>query len=550
MPINTRKYIENYLYIQNKDANIVKLKLNKPQLKLYEALKRQYEQGKPQRAIVLKARQMGFSTLTEAIIFKKTTTAKNIKSGIVTHEASATTNLFNMSKRYLNGLPDYLKPQIKNSNAKELIFDNDAGTGLNSSIKCMTAGNGSIGRSDTFQNLHISEYAFWEGEKDKTLAGLMQAVPNKLNTMVIIESTANGFDHFKELWDKASAGESDYVAVFCAWWELDEYRLPYDGFKLNEEEKKLKQLFNLDYEQLAWRRWCIKNNCQGDVNMFKQEYPSYPEEAFLSSGACVFNQDNIIKRQSEVKKPIKQGSFVYEYDGLTINNIRWVDEERGIIRIYKDKVDKVPYVIGGDTAGDGSDSFVGQVLDNITGEQVAVLETQTDEDLYAHQMYCLGYYYNNALLGIEANFSTYPIKELQRLEYPNMYVRKTEDNYIGGYEKKYGVRTTSVTRPVMIAGLVEVAREEIELINDKKTLDEMLVFIKNDKGRAEAMQGKHDDHVMALAIAHYIRPQQRMVLQKDVVPIKFKWTDDMLEDYYGGSEEVKRLMEAQYGQPN
>ena len=235
---------------------------------------------------------------------------------------------------------------------------------------------------------------------------------------------------------------------------------------------------------------------------------------------------------------------------MNIINIRCIDEERGIIRIYKDKVDKVPYVIGGDTAGDGSDSFVGQVLDNITGEQVAVLETQTDEDLYAHQMYCLGYYYNNALLGIEANFSTYPIKELQRLEYPNMYVRKTEDNYTGGYEKKYGVRTTSVTRPVMIAGLVEVARDDIELINDRKTLDEMLVFIKNDKGRAEAMQGKHDDHVMALAIAHYIRPQQRMVLQKDVVPIKFKWTEDMLEDYYGGSEEVKRLMEAQYGQPN
>ena len=550
MAINTRKYIENYLYIQNKDANIVKLKLNKPQLKLYEALKAQYEQGKPQRAIVLKARQMGFSTLTEAMIFKKTTTSKNVKSGIVTHEASATTNLFNMSKRYLNMLPEALQPQIKNSNAKELIFDNDTGTGLNSSIKCMTAGNGSIGRSDTFQNLHISEYAFWEGDKDRTLAGLMQAVPNKLNTMVIIESTANGFDHFKELWDKAVAGESDYVAVFCAWWELDEYRAPYNGFELTEEEENLKERFNLAYEQLAWRRWCIKNNCQGDVNMFKQEYPSYPEEAFLSSGACVFNQDNIIKRQSEVKKPIKQGSFVYEYDGLTIKNIRWVDEERGVIRIYKDKVDKVPYVIGGDTAGDGSDSFVGQVLDNITGEQVAVLETQTDEDLYAHQMYCLGMYYNKALLGIEANFSTYPIKELQRLEYANMYVRKTEDTYMGGFEKRYGVRTTSVTRPVMIAGLVEVARDDIELINDRKTLDEMLVFIKNDKGRAEAMQGKHDDHVMALAIAHYIRPQQSMALAKDSLVSKFKWTDDMLEDYYGGSDEVKRIMEEKYGLPS
>ena len=164
--INTRKFIEEYLKIQDKDANIIDLKLNKPQLKLYEALKRQYDEGKPQRSIVLKARQMGFSTLTESMIFKKTATGKNIKSGIVTHEAQATTNLFNMSKRFYNCLPDMLKPEIKNSNAKELIFDNDKGQGLNSSIKCMTAGNSSIGRSDTFQNLHISEYAFWDGDKE------------------------------------------------------------------------------------------------------------------------------------------------------------------------------------------------------------------------------------------------------------------------------------------------------------------------------------------------------------------------------------------------
>ena len=70
MSINTKKYIEEYLQIQNKNAEIIPLKLNKPQLKLYNALKKQYDQGKPQRAIVLKARQMGFSTLAEAMILK------------------------------------------------------------------------------------------------------------------------------------------------------------------------------------------------------------------------------------------------------------------------------------------------------------------------------------------------------------------------------------------------------------------------------------------------------------------------------------------------
>ena len=191
MNINTKLYIEKYLRIQDKNSKIVPFRMNKPQMKLYNALKKQYEQGKPQRAIVLKARQMGFSTLTEGIIFKKTVTAFNIKSGIITHEASATDNLFNMSKRYLDNLPDEMKPQIKKSNAKELVFDSEKGTGLKGIIKCMTAGNTTVGRSDTFQNLHISEYAFWGGKKKDTLIGLLQSVPNTKDTMIVVEVLYN-----------------------------------------------------------------------------------------------------------------------------------------------------------------------------------------------------------------------------------------------------------------------------------------------------------------------------------------------------------------------
>ncbi len=514
MSINTKLYIEKYLKIQDKNAKIIDLKINKPQMKLYNALKKQYDQGKPQRAIVLKARQMGFSTLTEAMIFKKTVTAFNIKSGIITHEASATDNLFNMSKRYLDNLPDEMKPQIKKSNAKELVFDNDNGTGLKGIIKCMTAGNTTVGRSDTFQNLHVSEYAFWGGKKKETLIGLLQTVPDTLNTMVIIESTANGYDDFKDMWDDAVAGKSQFVPVFCAWWELDGYRKAYNGFTLTDEEIKLKELYNLDNEQLAWRRWCIHNNCRGDVNLFKQEYPSCPEEAFLSSGNCVFDKEKIIERLQKIKEPIKRGSFLYDYDGLKVSNIRWQDDPNGIIKIYKDVEKGRPYVIGGDTAGDGSDNFVGEVLDNISGEQVAELSHQTDEDLYARQMYCLGKYYNEALIGVEVNFSTYPEKELERLKYPHLYQRQVEDSITHKYQLKKGFKTTSITRPIIIASLVEVARDNIETLNSEELLREMLSFIRNEQGRAEAEQGKHDDRVMAYAIALYIRSQQIMKIEE------------------------------------
>lgn len=517
MSINTKLYIEKYLKIQDKNAKIIDLKINKPQMKLYNALKKQYDQGKPQRAIVLKARQMGFSTLTEAMIFKKTVTAFNIKSGIITHEASATDNLFNMSKRYLDNLPEELKPQIKKSNAKELVFDNEEGTGLKGIIKCMTAGNTTVGRSDTFQNLHISEYAFWGGKKKDTLIGLLQAVPDTVNTMIVVESTANGYDDFKDMWDYAVAGKGDFVPVFCAWWELDEYRKEYDGFELTDDEKKLKALYNLDNEQLAWRRWCIETNCRGDINLFKQEYPSCPEEAFLSSGNCVFDKEKIISRIQEIRnrEPLKQGSFLYDYDGLQITNMRWQDDKNGIIKIYKDVEAKRPYVIGGDTAGDGSDNFVGEVLDNISGEQAAELSHKTDEDLYARQMYCLGMYYNQALIGVEVNFSTFPEKELERLKYPRLYQRQVEDSTTHKYQLKGGFKTTSITRPIIIAGLVEVVREDTNTINSEELLREGLSFIKNEQGRAEAEQGKHDDRVIAIAIAHYIRPQQKMIIEKE-----------------------------------
>ena len=509
MNINTKKYIENFIKIRNKSGKIIDFKLNMPQQKLYDIIKQQRKEGKPVRIIILKARQMGFSTLTEAILFKETATKFNINTGIITHLETATTNLFNMSKRFYDNLPDDMKPSLKNSNAKEIIFDNDKGTGLKSKIKCMTAGTSGVGRSDTFNNLHISELAFWQGDVKATLTGLFQAVPNLPNTMIIIESTANGFEHYKTLWDMAVKGDSDFIPLFVGWNELTEYQMPYSGFELTKEEQELKEQYLLTNEQLEWRRWCIKNNCSGDVEQFQQEYPINPQEAFLTSGKPVFDVRKIIKRLQEIPKPIKTGYFIYDYDGLKLFNIRWVNDPKGYIKIYQ--VPNVPvhtkYCIGGDTSGEGSDYFTASVLDAKTGNQVATLRHQFDEDLYTKQLYCLGMYYSKALLAPECNFSSYPIKELERLGYPNMYVREKEDNFTHTVQQSYGFRTTSVTRPVIIAELVQIVRENPELINDEDTLKEMLVFIKNEKGRPEAIDGEHDDTVMALAIAHYVKSQ-------------------------------------------
>lgn len=235
-------------------------------------------------------------------------------------------------------------------------------------------------------------------------------------------------------------------------------------------------------------------------------------------GKTVFDAKAITKRLDVLPKPLKVGYFKYDYDGNKITNIRWVNDKNGYINIYEipNSPKMTKYCIGGDTAGDGSDYFTGHVLDAKTGKQVAVLKHQFDADQYTKQMYCLGKYYStpnryggrdDALIGIEANFDSFPIRELTRLGYNNQYVREKIDEYTGKTEKRFGFKTTSITRPTIISSLIEIVREHIELLNDKDTLEELLTIIRNEKGRIEAPEGGHDDQMMGLAIAYEIRSQ-------------------------------------------
>lgn len=268
------------------------------------------------------------------------------------------------------------------------------------------------------------------------------------------------------------------------------------------------------------------------------------------TGKTVFNARAVSERLSALPKPLKQGFFTYEESlgGTRLDNRAFYEESSGPITIFKEPVPGRPYVIGGDTAGEGSDRFTAQVLDNITGEQVAVLCHQYDEDVYAKQMFCLGMYYNEALIGIETNFSTYPVKMLEMLGYRKQFVREVEDDFTGAIKKAFGFKTTAITRPVIIAGLVAAMREGLSTVNDRATLEEMLTFIRNDQLRAEAEQGAHDDLVMALAIAWYIRSQQTM--QATLPSVKREpWTPDMWDDYRRADADLRRHLIEKWGEP-
>ena len=529
-PCVAMDYIENCLKIKTKSGTVVPFRLNDAQRKLYAVAKRQQDAGKPVRLIILKARQLGFSTLTEGLIFHACATRRNVNALIVAHREDATANLFRMSKLFYDELPAPVKPMLRASNAQELVFENpsklrserEARPGLRSRIRCATAGGRGIGRSDTLQCVHLSEYAFWPDGADgkaSTLAGILQAVPSLPGTMVVIESTANGFEDFKDRWDAAVAGENDFEPVFFAWFENPDYSMPVvPGTEWTPEERELRDAYRLTDEQLQWRRWCIANNCGGSLDMFRQEYPASPGEAFLHSGTGVFDNEQIVLRLERLPSPAGRGEFT---DG------EWTESETGAITLYELPEEGVPYVLGGDTAGEGSDYFTAIVIDNVTGRIAAKLRQKYSEPEYVRQIYALGKFYNDALVAIETNFSTYPVMKLQEMEYPNQYSREREDTYTRQMKKSYGFRTDRQSRPRAIANLVEVFSSHPEWFTDRELLEEMLTFCYNEDHRPEALAGKHDDLVMGAAITYAVRHQQRMTVLTEPEKPREKLIDQM-----------------------
>lgn len=533
--VKPEKLIELLFIVVDKEQNTVPFFLNEVQKDFINKLNQAIEDYKKGLIldigfIILKGRQQGFTTAITAYQLACIILNKNFQGFTIADETSNTEAIFqNKAKFVYDNLPETVKPTEKFNNKRQLLFEK-----LNSSWSVDTATK-NMGRSRTINFFHGSECAFWQYGIAITQAGLGEAFTK--NCIKIYESTANGFNDFKKMWDSGS-----YINCFYEWWKTEEYRTNFESEEVkaqflydieNKSEwiysrlKWLKNVIKLEDEQLYW--YYNKYDKYIDKDLIRQEYPCTPEEAFLATGECYFNKDKIVQRIAEVKniKPIKKGFFTYKENILTastgekyitLTDISFKEDINGFIEIYEDVKERYPYVLSGDTAGEGSDFFTGQVINNITGKQVCKLRKKFDEIEYTKQMYCLGKYYNWALIGIENNFSTYPTNKLDEMKYPNLFIREKEDEYTNKKEKRFGFKTTAVTRPLVLANLQQIALEEIDKIVDLDTLNEMIVFVKNEKGRAEAEQGEHDDLVMALAIVYYIRTQQTFKLLPKELP--------------------------------
>lgn len=521
------RLIEAAFCIVDKERRTVPFFLNEVQR---DFLARLEEYGTSRPFFILKGRQQGFTSLITAVQLAFAIVRRNFSGFTMSHRADGTRAIFSdKAKAVYDRLPDELKPTEKYNNAYELSFSR-----LGSSWRVATAGD-DVGRGMTMNFVHFSEVAFYECSLAELQAGIGETLtPNAIR---IYETTANGWGGAKDLWDSGSC-----VNLFYVWWRSAEYRLTdpaavaralssLDGWL--RPRLALLRSRGLDDGQCAW--YADKYASYLDKRMIRQEYPVTADEAFLSTGDCVFDKEAIHNRLLALAgaPAPRRGRFTFRRVGVPLSDgagetrdmawslcdIAFREEPDGIIALHEEPrvrrdargtvTATAPYVLGGDTAGCGEDFFTGKVIDNLTGRTAATLRCRRmDEDDYAEQMLCLARYYHDALIAVETNYSRYPVRVLRRkYGYTNLYVREREDGQTGARERVDGFETTTRTKPIIIAELAEEMRRDPAAESDPETLREMAVFLRHPDGRLAAASGAHDDLVMALAIAHHASAQ-------------------------------------------
>jgi len=526
-------FIERYHRVITKRGKNAPFELNPAQIDLYKELCEQRRQGRPMRVNILKARQLGFSTFMASVIFTLTIFAPNQSASIIADTGEHATNLFKKYKFLYQVMPKWVKQQLPliASNARELSVD--YGQGQTSSIRILVQGE-NAGRSTTCQYLHLSEVAFWD-DIENTLTAVQQTVDEtNLDTLIVYETTANGFNEYKTIYDKDEYGYgvvgedgSPYKALFYGWFYDPNYKIENEQLKLikiDEKWKPMQEKYHLTDNQMGW--YILKlQGFRNNLDKMRQEFPNNPVEAFITSGNSVFPQELTNQRKAEVKREgiLKQGYFSYnkEYsmDGnrISITNIKWVeDNQSGSIKIYQLPQERHPYLVNNDCAMGGEDYYATQVFDNYTGHQVAVYhKRKCDADEVAFQMYCLATYYNGALVSGETNTTSYLLELVRKCGYRKIYQDQDVEDLSGRYVNKLGYKTKQNNRQYQIDQFKEAFRDNPNIIHDYDTLVEMENFqiVRNSAGneKAQATGGSHDDLVMSACGFYLCRHAQSCV---------------------------------------
>lgn len=526
---------------------IERLDPNWAQIEFLDEYVRQRRAGQPVRIIALKARQLGFSTITEAAMFWNALMHDHSFGLVMAHLTDSTEAIFDMTRRYWDYFPYRDAYTQKYHSKRELSWEEPLGSG----IRIATASSKAGGRARTINFLHGSEVAFWD-EPEELMTGLRQTVPSDPSSVIILESTANGVGNwFHHTWVEATDEANEYTPMFFPWWRHPEYTASHAGLtmppigRLDEDEQFLITKLGVDEDHLQWRRWAIPNLLAGDIEKFHQEYPATPDEAFITTGAPVFDHASLKKCYEPMTGA--RGMIVPDNYG----RMQFVKNPIGpltIFRLPSNDRDWGQYFVGGDPAhAGGQDYACAQVMNRRMYEQVAVWHGRIDPIGFGDELVKIAKFYNDAEISSEVEGPGYAtISRLISLEWPYLWRNKFADRLPGKPAVNFGWSTNWKRKDWMISELAKLILDHSLLIHDKRTYAELREYVTLPGpagGYGPADTAGHDDTVTSLAITIVcsrtegpVSPYESRDLQdsKEPLPQWATWLEQGRELHDGG----------------
>ena len=526
--------------ILTKDQRLVTPDPNIYQLRILQVYEWCMANRTPCRILALKPRQKGSSTVSAAVVYHHCRRFSTRALQIADRYKSSD-NLFAMTCRY--GEHDDF-PWMHDWEATATCATIKCGRKIWSRIDRDTAENPRAGRSGTVQVLHVSEAAHFanDGQKsaEKTMLSLLNSLADVSNSVAIVETTANGAaGWFYEHWLGASTLEqtlggrigNGWIKVFAPWFVFEDSSMSLkENFILNhtsefsERERRGMALFGWDAAQIAWRRWTLAQKCAGREELFDQEYPEDERVAFLTSGRPRFSSAGMTHlRAMQNSQPSLTGFLREEGERMYFEV-----HASGWAQIWEEPRPDCRYLLWCDTATGREQTresrdpdrhsilVLRQAFALPSGEHgnamlVARVRPPCFDDwhILEEKVIALCLFYGRCLIGVEVPMGLTLLEGLRRAGMP-LFKRRAGGSRVGGLAtplEKLGFQSNSATKPMVIGSLSRAIDGDPPLdIYDPHLIDELASFVIHDDGREAALPGKHDDDVMALAMAVHHLP--------------------------------------------
>ena len=528
---------EELLVLAPKVGPLARFRMNVGQGILLDFIAERWSKGLAVYALIPKARQVGVSTFVQAFLFvlcllneKK---GRPYRAATVAHIEDSAKSIFSMTRLFERKLPKSWRLPLESNQQGRIEW---AG-GSRNQVVSAKLGDAAL-KGVTLNAFHGSEVANWADlgmDPNALWSSAWGAVAKTPDAFVVLESTAKGRDpFFHGMVERSRANRFEFPVVFIPWFLMTEYTLSWAAYcsarpawHLTPEfvpttDEILFRAFLADRtvrpgdewcvyryaltdEQLIWRRAEIERLGSGDttkgLDLFKRYFPSTLEECWAANEYSFLGdrQNEILDRMARQKRAPQRG--------LLSDNLEWKASERtdAYLRWHTPQTGH-RYVIGADCSeGVASGDFQSaHVVDQGTHQVVAALHCKMDPDEFGAALAKLGRYYNNALLAVENNFAPTVLVTLTRLNYPKVYWHRDPDQ-LRGRPPKPGFNTNKRTRPVILAVLSAVLRDDDLEFNDEGFFAECGTFVWSERKQTfTAPKGYHDDRILSLAIAVYV----------------------------------------------